>query len=140
MSYVAAPPSESASNQPPRGPLRLKSKVLIVDDERLIADTMAAILNQNGFEAEAAYDGPAAIEKAEKDCPNTLIADVVMPEMDGIEAAKKILEHCPGTRILLFSGQAATAGLLERARQQGYVFELLPKPLRPEILLQRLRR
>jgi CheY-like chemotaxis protein len=127
---------------PPLGrgftPERRKRSVLIVDDEHLIADTIAEILNDSGFEAVAVYDGAAALERTREGCPDSLIADVIMPSMNGIDLAKRVKQDCPDTKIFLFSGQAATADLLERARAQGYVFELLAKPLRPEILLKKL--
>jgi CheY-like chemotaxis protein len=62
-----------------------------------------------------------------------------MPEMNGIEVAKWVKDHCPNTRIVLFSGQSAARNLLDRARAQGYDFELLSKPIHPNLLLQRLR-
>jgi CheY-like chemotaxis protein len=117
---------------------RRKRTVLVVDDEHLIADTTAEILNDSGFDAVAVYDGEAALERTRAGCPDSLIADVIMPQMNGIDLAKKVKEDCPDTKIFLFSGQAATADLLERARAQGYVFELLAKPLRPEVLLKKL--
>ena len=62
-----------------------------------------------------------------------------MPQVDGVEAAIAIRKHCPDTRIVLFSGQAATVEILARARQRGYQFELLAKPLHPTQLIKHLR-
>ena len=64
-----------------------KPKVLIADDERVIADTLAAILNHGGFEARAVYSCPEALEIARTFSPDMLIADVIMAGMNGIEAA-----------------------------------------------------
>jgi CheY-like chemotaxis protein len=64
-----------------------KRKVLIVDDERVIADTLAIILNQHGYEASAAYSGNEAVEKARAVQPDLIISDVIMQDMNGIEAA-----------------------------------------------------
>ena len=110
-----------------------------MDDEKLIADTIVQILNRNGFIAEAAYSGAEAIEKAALHCPELVLSDVLMPEVDGIEAAIAIRELCPETRIVLFSGQSATVEILARARQRGHTFELLPKPIHPAELIKRLR-
>lgn len=115
-----------------------KSRVLIVDDERLIADTLAEILNDSGFQAIAVYDGKTALEQVSTFRPDTLICDVIMPGMNGIELAKKVKEISPTARILLLSGQAATTDLMKRAKEQGYSFELLAKPLHPEVLLKKL--
>ena len=116
-----------------------KPKVLVVDDERVIADTLAMILNQSGFEARAVYSGEKALELARTFEPDMLISDVIMADLNGIDTAIRIREELPRIKILLFSGQAATADLLEKARTQGYEFEILAKPVHPQDLLTKLR-
>lgn len=118
---------------------RVKPKVLVVDDERVIADTLAMILNQSGFEARAVYSGEKAVEMASTFTPNMLITDVIMADLNGIDAAIMIRSILPKIKILLFSGQAATADLLEKARAKGYEFEILAKPVHPQDLLSRLQ-
>jgi DNA-binding NtrC family response regulator len=69
-----------------------------------------------------------------------LCADrVVMPGMTGIELAIHFRKAHPECKVLLFSGQAATANLLEKAREEGYDFDLLLKPVHPADLLAKLR-
>jgi DNA-binding response OmpR family regulator len=116
-----------------------KPRVLVADDERVIADTLAMILNQSGFQARVAYTGEKALELAAEFKPEMLISDVIMAGLNGIDAAIKIREILPSIKILLFSGQAATADLLEKARNQGYEFEILAKPVHPQDLLAKLR-
>ena len=116
-----------------------KPKVLVVDDEHVIADTLAIILNKNGFDAAAVYTGTAAVERARVVKPDLIISDVIMPDMNGIDAAINIRKFLPGCKILLFSGQAATADLLNKARAQGHEFEILAKPVHPQDLLAKLR-
>jgi len=116
-----------------------KPRVLIADDEQVIANTLAIILNQSGFEARAVYSGESAIEALETFQPNMLISDVIMAGMTGIEASIKVRSRLPQCKILLFSGQAATADLLEKAREQGHEFEILAKPVHPTDLLAKLR-
>lgn len=116
-----------------------KPKVLVADDERVIADTLAMILNQSGFDARAVYSGEKALELASTFAPDMLISDVIMADLNGIDAAIRIRSVLPSIKILLFSGQAATADLLEKARVQGYEFEILAKPVHPQDLLSRLR-
>lgn len=116
-----------------------KLKVLIVDDERVIADTLVIILNRSGFDATAVYSGERAVEAAQEMRPDMMISDVIMADMNGIDAAIKIRGMLPACKVLLFSGQAATADLLEKARTQGYEFEILAKPVHPQDLLARLR-
>jgi CheY-like chemotaxis protein len=117
-----------------------KPKVLVADDERVIADTLSMILNQSGFEARAVYSGEGALELAESFQPDMLISDVIMADLNGIDAAIRIRKVLPAIKILLFSGQAATADLLERARKEGYEFDILAKPVHPQDLLARLRK
>ena len=114
-------------------------RILVVDDEKVIADTIVQILNRNGFIAEAAYGGEEAIEKARRHCPDLVLSDVLMPQIDGVEAAIAIRKLCPDTRIILFSGQSATVEILARARERGHTFELLPKPIHPTQLIKHLR-
>ncbi len=131
-------PVPQSSSSSPRGDNRLP-RILVVDDERLIADTIVQILNRNGFIAEAAYSGFQAIESAKLYCPELVLSDVMMPNVDGVEAAIEIRSYCPDTRIVLFSGQAATVEILARARDRGFDFELLPKPIHPTQLIKHLR-
>jgi CheY-like chemotaxis protein len=117
-----------------------RPKVLVVDDEQVIADTLAKILDLNGYDASAVYTGTAAVETARTLQPDLVISDVIMPDMNGIEAAISIRGFLPSCKILLFSGQAATADLLENARAQGHEFEILAKPVHPSDLLAKLKR
>jgi CheY-like chemotaxis protein len=116
-----------------------KPKVLVADDERVIADTLAMILNQSGFDACAVYSGERALELASTFVPDMLISDVIMADLNGIDAAIRIRAILPEIKILLFSGQAATANLLEKARANGHEFEILAKPVHPQDLLTKLR-
>ena len=117
----------------------IKRKVLVADDEQVIANTLAIILNQAGFEARAVYSGEKAVEALDTFEPDMLITDVIMTGMTGIEAAIATQAKLPNCKILLFSGQAATADLLEKARQGGHEFEILAKPVNPTDLLAKLR-
>jgi CheY-like chemotaxis protein len=56
---------------------------MVVDDEDLIADSVAAILNRNGCCATATYSAKAAIQCAELECPDIIVSDVIMPESNG---------------------------------------------------------
>src|SRR5581483_1186669 len=78
-------------------------RVLVVDDETLIADSVAMILNRNGYAAEARYSGTAALEAVQGTCPDIVVSDVVMPDFNGIQLAKAVRSLCPAARIVLFS-------------------------------------
>ncbi|MGD0098218.1 MAG: response regulator [Terracidiphilus sp.] len=110
-------------------------RILIIDDERAVADTLVMIMNAEGHQAEAVYDGGAALDKLASFAPECVISDVIFPGMNGIEICAKIQASLPECKIFLFSGQAETNDLIETARQAGHKWELLVKPLNPIELL-----
>ena len=120
-------------------PKERESVVLVVDDERVIADTLSLILSKSGYNVLTAYDGKTALEIARSVPPALLITDVVMPGMTGIELAIMLVEVIPDCKVLLFSGQAATVDLLAAARDIGHEFAILTKPVHPTDMLRRVK-
>jgi len=114
-------------------------RVLVVDDERLITDTICAILNQNGFSAVGVYSGAEALEAADELRPHVVLSDVLMPSMSGVDLGIKLQIMFPDTKVILLSGHAATAVMIQRAEADGHKFTLFPKPIHPEDLISRLR-
>ena len=114
-------------------------KVLIVDDQHLIADTLAEILNNAGFDAVAAYDGWDALNKAARFDPHCVLTDVLMPGMNGVELAIAMRKNYPKSSVLLFSGQAGISDILQEGQRQGYEFELIAKPVHPLKIIERLK-
>jgi CheY-like chemotaxis protein len=125
---------ENSKAQKPDENVRRLS-ILVVDDEPRIAETLREILVDSGYEAVAFSDSRKASKYLVEHCPDVLLSDVVMPYLDGIKLASLANERCPQTRVLLLSGHAATSPLMQDARARGYNFELLAKPLEPEVLL-----
>jgi CheY-like chemotaxis protein len=117
-----------------------KPTILVVDDQEIIADTTAAILNRFGFQAVHTYDAHTALQIAATLKPDFLLTDVSMPIMNGVELAIAITKLSPGTKILLFSGQAGVSNILREGEEKGYVFDLVAKPIHPENLVQHLNR
>lgn len=116
-----------------------KPKVLIVDDELTIADTLVEILNGEGYEAMAAANGDSALASAQSFLPDIVISDVVMPGINGVELGIRIRRDPPNCRVILFSGQTETSDLLGEARNRGHEFEIIAKPIRPQTLLAMIR-
>ena len=115
-------------------------KILVVDDEHIIANTLVQILAANGFSATAAYSADEALEKIDGEgCPDLLLTDVVMPGRNGVDLAIEMRKKCSKLKITLISGNAHTPALVDEARSKGFDFDLLPKPLHPRALLQHLR-
>ncbi|MGA2252746.1 response regulator [Terracidiphilus sp.] len=113
-----------------------RRRVLIVDDERLITSTLVTIFSQRGYETEGVYSAEQAIALLEDWHPELVIIDVLLPAMNGIDLAIRVRSQWPGCHISLFSGQAATADLLELAIQSGHTFDVLAKPVHPTELLE----
>lgn len=114
-------------------------RVLVVDDEHVIADTLAIILRHEGYQATTAYDGTSALSLCQSFHPELIITDVQLPGTNGVQIAILAKQLYPNCVIILFSGQAATANLLEEAQLAGYHFEILLKPVHPKDLLAKLR-
>jgi DNA-binding NtrC family response regulator len=111
------------------------SRVFVVDDEHIIATSLVAILKLNGFSAKSFTCAREALNEARLQAPDLLITDVMMPDISGIDLAILMTAQCPGCKVLLFSGQATTSDLLQAAREKGYDFRLLSKPVHPADLL-----
>jgi len=128
-----------AVQSPFSGALAVAKKILVVDDERLIADTLTSILTDSGFEASAVYSATEALAWIKRSgCPDILLSDVVMPDLNGIELAKKISDLCTLTDVTLITGNSYTPELLRKAENEGYRFKMLPKPIHPRTLLAHL--
>ena len=113
-------------------------RVLVIDDENNLADTLVWILERAGFEATAAYDGESALQRLDTFQPDVVISDVIMPGVNGIEVCTRIQARFPKCHILLFSGQTSTNELLGEAREHGLTWELLAKPMDPDELLAKV--
>ncbi len=118
-------------------------KIIVVDDEPVIADTLVNILRGEGHDAFAVSNGKSAINLTQlmhPVRPDLLVTDVIMPGMDGIETAKEVAKLVPTCRIILFSGQVASTDLVSKAEAEGFSFEILAKPINPDVLLATINR
>jgi len=112
-------------------------RILIVDDEANIADTLQLIFKMKRYDARVAYSAEGAIELIAEWRPDLAVLDVILPEMNGIDLAIVIKANHPACHVLLFSGHANTAMLLEEAGKKGHQFEVLAKPVYPDLMLER---
>jgi FixJ family two-component response regulator len=117
---------------------RHTSIVFVVDDEVVIAQSLAIILERNGFSARFFTDPLEALAHVQIDRPNILISDVVMPQLSGIDLAIEVKTRCSDCKILLFSGQANTRDLLRDRSVQAHDFTVLRKPVHPKDLLREI--
>jgi CheY-like chemotaxis protein len=123
------------------GPSASRAKILVVDDETEIASTLSHILEEEGYQTAAAFDGRTAITLAKSFKPDLLLTDVQMPKVNGIEAAIEITSELPNCRVLLLTGSYALAvEHLRKAKAQGYDFPVMEKPFAPDELISSIKK
>jgi DNA-binding NtrC family response regulator len=112
-----------------------KKRVLIVDDDHVIADTLAIIFSGAGYESRAADSAESALELIPSWPPHLAVVDIVLPAMNGIDFAILLKAISPDCIVQLFTGQLDTMSLQEAVLQKGHAFEVLGKPLHPNKFL-----
>ena len=110
-------------------------KILIVDDEEAITETLGVIFSKHGYEVRTAGTAEEAIETIASWEPDIAILDVMLPRMNGIDLALVLRANRPNCRVVLFSGHAGTQALMEEAAKRGNMFEILAKPVHPLFML-----
>ena len=110
-------------------------RILIVEDEEVVADTLGKILSSSGYDIRIAYSAETAMQIVSQWSPHLAILDVMLPKMNGIELAIVLIERFAGCHVLLFSGQPSVEGLMQKARSEGHQFEILAKPIHPTVML-----
>lgn len=111
-------------------------RVLVVDDEKIIADMVGLVLQGHGYEIRVAYHPADAIATASAFKPEVLLSDVVMPEMNGIGLAEHFFGLFPDCKVVLMSGNPNSRALLLMAQKRGQNYRFLPKPFHPGDLLK----
>lgn len=118
-----------------------RGRILIADDDELLRRMLGAYLEDEGYLVHQAADGQQALEAAPGFAPDLVLLDVTMPELDGLEVARRLRAECSmangNLRILMLSGLVGDA-----ARSAGLgagADEYLTKPLRPRELLRRIQ-
>lgn len=113
-------------------------RILIVEDEQVVARTLGQILSAQGYNVRIAYSAEAAMTTISDWTPDVALLDVMLPNMNGIELALTFGQDIPRCGVLLFSGQPSVEGLLQKARDEGHSFEILAKPIHPTVILNRI--
>jgi len=114
-------------------------KILIVDDEKDILEFLSYNLRKEGFEILTANNGLEGLEMATKEVPDLIILDVMMPEMDGIEACEKIREtpSLEDTLVLFLTARAEEYS--ELAGFTAGADDYITKPIKPKLLISRVK-
>jgi len=115
------------------------SKVLLVDDEQDILDMLGYNLSKEGFEVFYAKNGKIAIEKAKEIKPEIIVLDIMMPEMDGVEACKKIKEVPDLQSTMVAFLTARSEEYTEIACLEAGADDFIKKPVRPRLFLTHIK-
>jgi DNA-binding NtrC family response regulator len=115
------------------------TRVLVVDDDHLVADSLALIVRGRGFESRAAYCGEDAVDLALTWKPDAVIADVIMGKLDGVALATYLAQVLPSCKVLLISGNLDAAELMNESNEPGHTFPLFAKPVHPDHIFEFLR-
>ncbi len=112
-------------------------RVLVVDDDRLVADTLTLIFERNGFAAKAVYSADEALRCAREFGPDLLLCDVTMPGRDGLSLVADMTCELPACRILVLTGfYSNVRNVREHARKLSRPLGILTKPCQPTDLLR----
>jgi two-component system CheB/CheR fusion protein len=116
-----SPDQSPAAAIAPAGPVAATAsqKVLVIDDERDVADTLAKVLRRLGHQVWTAYSGSSGIETALAHQPAVALVDLSMPDMDGYEVARQLRERLPGVLLIALTGLIRDSDL-QRARDAGF--------------------
>jgi len=118
----------------------MPKKILLIDDERDLVDTLAFRLKANGFEVSSAFDGSSGVEKAKKENPDLIILDLMMPVMDGLEAARELKADKVTSMIpIIVLTAAVTPDLSKRVAAVGAA-ACVTKPFEPEDLVGEIKK
>jgi CheY-like chemotaxis protein len=112
-------------------------RILVVDDEVLVADTLSLIFRKHGFDARVAYSGEQALDCAQDFQPELLLCDISMPGMGGLKLIADIARDLPGCRILVLTGYYSNLEQVRaQARKLARPAQVFIKPCNPKELLR----
>ena len=117
----------------------MSAKVLLVDDNTNLLKLISIILRQSGFEVHMAHSGKLGLSMAEKEQPDIILLDIMMPDMNGFDVCKDIRQHpqVGATRIVLFSAMSR-----RQDKEKGYgvgADDYMIKPIHPVELVNKVR-
>jgi CheY-like chemotaxis protein len=112
-------------------------RILVVDDDRLVADTLTLIFAKSGFDARSAYSADEALECARIFNPDLLLCDISMPGRDGLALVCDITRELPSCRIIVLTGfYSNLKGVREQSDKLARPVSILTKPCQPSELLR----
>jgi DNA-binding NtrC family response regulator len=111
---------------------RLAPSVLVVDDEQTVCNSCKKILSQEGYKVDVALTGEEALGKVKGDGFDLVITDWKMPQIDGLEVARRIKKEKPNTAVIIITGYPSVDSSIEAIRSG--IADYVPKPFTPDEL------
>ena len=103
-----------------------KSKILVIDDEKRMCDSIKVLLSNIGYDVDIAENGKVGIDKLKAGRYDLVITDLMMPELDGFAVMKYIKENCPDTLVIVITGYASVESAVRAIRSGAYDYILKP--------------
>src|SRR4030042_6067670 len=116
----------------------MEKKVLVVDDEERVVQSIAGVLEDEGFQVASAKSGEEAIGIFQQEKPDVALVDIWMPGMDGIEVLKRLKGISPDCQVIMISGHATISTAMTAVKLGAFYF--IEKPLSLDLLLQTIHR
>jgi CheY-like chemotaxis protein len=115
----------------------MKQRILVIDDDRLVADTLSLIYQANGFDSEARYSAAEGLARARTFSPSLVLCDVTMPEESGLSLAETMNREQPACKMLMITAYSSNAAKVElESIRMKRDLRLLAKPCPPSELLR----
>jgi two-component system, chemotaxis family, chemotaxis protein CheY len=119
----------------------MMSKILVIDDDVIVRETLVQILEDHGYAVITAEDGKRGVAAFRRDKPALVITDIIMPEQEGIQTITEIRGLDPAAKIIAISGggRIGNTDFLKIAQNLGAA-DVIPKPFDPDDLIARVGR
>ena len=115
----------------------MSASILVVDDEEAILTSLSSILRDEGYEVASAKNGVEALRAFTMDPPDLMILDIWMPEMDGMEALRRVRELVPTAQVMMMSGHGSIETAVKAIKLGAY--DYIEKPLSLENVILRVK-
>jgi signal transduction histidine kinase len=113
-------------------------RLLIIDDEKRMADSVQSLLETSGYKADVAYSGTEGLEKIGENEYQVILTDIKMPDRDGYEVMRFVRENCPNAVVIAITGHASTESAIQAIRESA--FDYIPKPYEFDVLRSAVER
>jgi len=115
----------------------MKQRILIVDDDRLVADTLSLVFRVNGFDSEARYTAADGLDRARSFAPSLLLTDVTMPGESGLDLADAVAREMPDCKLMMLTAyESNSAPVQKHSERTQRPIRMLYKPVHPEELIR----